>query len=111
MALMEVVGIKTVPFTVRAVAIRLKGPPICILALNPSEPAGVEIEGTTLLEAQNCAVHSNSSSEEALIADGGARGIADSFCARGGHFGDGFVPTPEGNCMEVDDPFANIPLP
>lgn len=110
-AFMGILGIEEVPVAVRAVAIRLKGAAICILALNPTQPGGVDIEGTTRLEAENCAVHSNSTNAEALIADGGASATATSFCARGGYDGTGWSPAPESNCMEVEDPFANVPLP
>ena len=108
---MGIVGIDVVKLNVTAAAVHAPGIPICILSLNPTATHGVDIEGTTILHAVNCAVHANSNRIAALNADGGAQGRATGFCARGGHNGDLWAPTPRSGCSLIPDPFAGLPVP
>lgn len=111
MAFLGIIGIDTVNLTVEAVARGVVGAPVCMLALSGDADHGVDLQGTSQLNAVNCAVHTNSSSYRALNADGGGRGDAESFCAVGDYVGGGFSPTPFTRCGSIPDPFAHLPVP
>jgi Flp pilus assembly protein TadG len=80
------------------------GAPICIMALNPNAAEALSIQGTADLLAEECAVHVNSSDDEALYHNGNATGTAASFCVHGGHSGSNFSPTPKDKCGVEENP-------
>jgi hypothetical protein len=111
MAFMGMIGIDVANVTVVAAARGVRGPPICMLALDQTVNHGLDIDGTTDFHAIDCAVHTNSRSPDALNQDGGAEGTADVFCAAGGYEGTNWTPEPYTRCGNVADPFAALPKP
>jgi Flp pilus assembly protein TadG len=81
------------------------GTPICMIALNPTQPQSLSIQGTADIMANGCAVHVNSNAEDdALYQNGNATATAQSFCVKGEHSGSNFSPPPENGCMVENDP-------
>ena len=111
LAFMGLIGIDVADVTLVAAARGVQGPPICMLALDPTVEHGLDIQGTTDFDAIDCAVHTNSDSPRALNQDGGATGDADVFCAAGGYEGNNWTPQPYTRCGTVADPFAALPKP
>jgi len=85
--------------------------PVCVLALDRGADEAIGLDGTAEMVANDCVVHANSRSDVALTAPGSTNGEADTFCAVGGHEGQGFSPEPIRNCSLVLDPFADIEQP
>jgi Flp pilus assembly protein TadG len=105
-----VAGIPAIDITARATAVRInQGPPVCVLALNPTAPGAVTFTGSASFVAEGCAVHSNSTSASALTVQGSASARAAALCAVGGASVSGSVtPAPETGCDRLDDPFRNL---
>lgn len=110
-AFLGIIGINVLRVGATSAAARSIGPPICMLSLSLTAEHGIEIQGTTQLHAVNCAVHANSNSRDALLADGGGTGQALGFCARGGFAGENWTPEPRTNCNYVPDPFEGLAVP
>lgn len=83
----------------------------CVLALDSSKDQALALDGGARLSATGCVVHSNSNSDTALSAGGTTNATADAHCAVGNYEGAGFVPTPYSRCMRVPDPFADLAGP
>jgi hypothetical protein len=108
--LLSVAGVSHIPVHVKAIAGRnANGPPICILALNPTASGAVTFSGNSSFKAKKCAVYSNSSSDSGITLGGNATIEASAFCSAGGVSDSvGVTPTPLKNCIPVADPFAGI---
>ncbi|MFN3869553.1 MAG: TadE/TadG family type IV pilus assembly protein [Hyphomicrobiaceae bacterium] len=85
--------------------------PVCVLALTPSSPKGIEIYGTASFTARNCAAQSNSSDGLGLQQYGAATAQAKRFAVKGGYSGAGFTPRPVTGVAPLADPYASIPVP
>lgn len=85
--------------------------PVCVLALDGSADQAFSLDGTADLTARECVVHANSRSDVALSATGATWAEAESFCAVGGHEGNGFSSEPIRNCSIALDPFADLQRP
>ena len=109
--ILAALGILDIPIGATATATRLnQGPPICVMALHPIANGAVTFAGSASFVAQGCAVHSNSTSGNALVVNGSASVRAESFCAVGGVSAPSTVsPRPESNCDRLDDPFRTLP--
>jgi hypothetical protein len=95
-----------------ATAEKLHSSPLCILALNKTQPASIEIYGNASLKAKDCAVQSNSSDGSGLKLYGSSSfASAADFGVTGGHKGDNWSPEPIGGVDRVVDPFADLPFP
>jgi Flp pilus assembly protein TadG len=91
---------------VQATAMVDRGLPICMMALNPTAPKSLEIQGTANLQAESCAVHVNSRDVEAMRQNGGGSATADSFCVHGDYSGSNYQPKPNRYCIPRTDPLA-----
>jgi hypothetical protein len=83
---------------VEAAATISEGNPICMMALNPSAPGAISIQGTADVLAVGCSIQVNSEDEEALYQNGNGTATATSYCVAGGVEGDNYTPTPRENC-------------
>lgn len=112
-AFMKLVGKNSIDVNASATATKRDGDPVCMLSLDPSGRAAIEIQGSANFVANDCYVHTNSRHDKGLDSHTGTANpaTAGGFCAVGGHVGTGFSPTPESNCKIVDDPFADLPWP
>ncbi|MGI9317014.1 MAG: TadE/TadG family type IV pilus assembly protein [bacterium] len=104
---LSVMGIKTVPIV--TVSKAAYGPPLkpCILALNQDDHSAVKISGESTLDAEKCAVWSNSGTELSMYQVDLATAKASGFCAHGKAVGV-FSPKARSRCKRADDPFAEL---
>lgn len=86
---------------------------ICVLALNGSAKKSLEADQNALLTGRDCALYSNSTAANSIIAKGGAKITAKLICSAGGIAGDtnGLSPTPTTDCPQIRDPLAARPAP
>ncbi|MCH8240490.1 MAG: pilus assembly protein, partial [Proteobacteria bacterium] len=89
------------------------GPGPCILALDPDAGNALWLDSNAQITATGCKVHSNSSSEQGLIALSNSHITADTICVTGGYGGDDshYNPPPTTGCARVSDPLADIAAP
>ncbi|MGI9373138.1 MAG: TadE/TadG family type IV pilus assembly protein [Hyphomicrobiales bacterium] len=85
------------------------GPPTkaCIVALNQTAEEAVKIHGGSALDAEKCAVWSNSNSNLSMFQDGSSTAKAAGFCAHGKAIGT-FAPKARSRCTRVSDPFETL---
>jgi Flp pilus assembly protein TadG len=95
-----------ISISVSAAATVSPGTPVCMMALNKNKEKSINIQGTTDIIADGCAVHVNSSHpQKALYQTGSSTAEAESFCVQGGYEGTNFTPMPHG-CYYEEDPIA-----
>ena len=82
---------------------------VCILALNESGAGAISLEKSARVTGNECAVFSNSVSENGLKAKGDVELIADLICSAGGYSGSKgyFDPEPTTDCPPFPDPLAD----
>jgi Flp pilus assembly protein TadG len=88
--------------------------PICVIGLNETRKHSVELDQKARLEANGCAVYSNSKHRQGLIARDDAVVRAGLICSAGGKaaFGKGeFLPAPRTDCPVMPDPLIRRQLP
>lgn len=107
---MPVVGIKTVPISVTAVAM-VKPSGNCIYSLDSQRSGALTVSGTATLSS-GCGAYIDSSSSTALTINGGGTLQADPVGVVGGYVVNGNAPTPPvGGIAPFADPFASVPEP
>lgn len=97
-----------------ATARMVGGAPICVIGLDSTANATVEMDKSAKLEAPNCSVYSNSSKPNGLVARDRATLRAAFICSAGGRSSPGpgsFVPTPQIDCPVIPDPLLARALP
>ena len=83
---------------------------ICVLALSEDADESISFDRDMEFLASGCAVHSNSKSMSAILAENNlSLPTASSFCAVGGISGT-VEPHSKGECSSVADPYSNVPL-
>lgn len=89
-----------------AVARLSNGTPLCALALETRAPGGIQLVNQAHLSAPNCAVASNSTSENGIMADNNSEIRAAMICSSGGAHGMGsnYDPEPITDCPPIDIP-------
>lgn len=103
-----VVGISKMNVNAHAVAKSQieNGGVACLLALNPTSPDGLHLQGINKVSSENCWAWVNSTSGTAINATGASSGSAQGFCTVGGVDGpEHFQPAPYTECAVMDDPF------
>jgi len=110
--LMNVLGVKRMPVSVRAVASKaFTGPPPCVFALAKSG-TGINIGGSASFLGKNCSLQANSSSAGAIDIGGSSSVKADGYCAVGTVTSKSpLSPEPESYCDEMNDPYASLTWP
>jgi hypothetical protein len=87
-------------------------PNICVLALDPREPATFSMAGAGRLTGNGCAVFSNSVSAAGFTSLVGTKVQASTICSAGGVTGGAqLTPEPYLDCPQFDDPLGNRPEP
>jgi Flp pilus assembly protein TadG len=77
----------------------------CLIALNPTAPDGLHLQGNNQLSAENCWAWINSTSPRAITAVGGSTARAKGFCIAGKTSDvEHFTPMPY-TCGPIADPF------
>ncbi|HUS97259.1 MAG TPA: TadE/TadG family type IV pilus assembly protein [Hyphomicrobiaceae bacterium] len=107
-AFMGVVGINSIEVTARAKARSQiqNGGVACLLALNPSTPDGLHMQGINKVSSPDCWAWVNSTNSTSINATGAASGTAQGFCTAGQVSGaEHFHPTPYSGCDPMADPF------
>lgn len=102
-----------IPISARASAVKVfKGPPPCVLALNPSASETLRITGSSEFVAQGCVLHSNSQHETGMMLDSNTPPRAAAFCSVGGvRTSRTVTPTPRTGCTPMEDPFETLAVP
>jgi Putative Flp pilus-assembly TadE/G-like len=103
-------GISSMNVTAKATAEKVESAPLCMLALNGSEPASLEVYGNATLNAINCAVQANSSNKTGMKMYGASKATASEFGVGGDYSGTGWSPPPVNGVEKVKDPFADVPV-
>ena len=81
---------------------------VCVIGLDESATATISLEQSARLTGKNCAVYSNSTSGNGIVAKNNAVARASLFCTAGGASGsDGFTPAPTTDCPNFPDPLAD----
>ena len=80
---------------------------VCLLALNQSVSQALHVKGTADINATNCAVWDNSSSNSGLYQNGNATITAGSINVVGNYSGGNFSPTPSTGVAIFADPLAS----
>lgn len=97
----------------RARAIATKEFPLCILSLE-TDDTGILISGNGSLQAQDCAIWSNSKALNAIQFQNSGSMTAASICAAGQTRGDSITtvtPTPIDACQSIPDPLSSWTAP
>lgn len=106
-----IIGNATVPVVAESAAQSAISAPVCVLALDRSNPQGFEVFGTAQFTARNCAAQSNSGDGLGMRQYGSGIGKARQFGVTGGFSGEGFVPRPVAGVAPLADPYALLPVP
>ncbi len=104
-------GITSMAVEASAAAKRGQSDPLCILALDDSEPSTIEAYGDAQINARDCAVQANSSNGEGMKIYGSATATASQFGVSGSYAGHAWSPDPVTGVEPVVDPYASLPVP
>ena len=107
---LKLARVHTIPISAKSSATAVNPRPICLLALNKTMDKAIEVGGTGSLQAIDCAVQANSTSDIAIYAQGSSTAEAAAFCSPGGYEGNNFSPTPK-RCYSVEDPYKDMEWP
>ncbi len=112
-AFLRVVHIPSIAVASYAHAVRTKeGPPPCVMALNKTASAAIDLSGSAQFVGKNCVLHANSSATGAISVGGSSTVKADGYCAVGTVVSAyPLSPEPESNCDPLDDPYATLGPP
>jgi putative Flp pilus-assembly TadE/G-like protein len=112
---MGVLFFRDVPIIKVSATAKLDGNmPLCLLALDRSAPATVDLEQSSLMTATGCMVYSNSKSASGLQAKDNAHVKAGLICSAGGAPKAGSAdlsPRPVTDCPQLDDPLRGRTAP
>ncbi|MEM9170611.1 MAG: pilus assembly protein TadG-related protein [Pseudomonadota bacterium] len=89
------------------------GANLCVIALEDREGGAISARMNARLEAPNCVLHANSTSNAALHATGSSLLEASQICSGGGEDGSStnFSPAPTLDCPPKSDPLNERPTP
>ena len=114
-SLLQVLRISNVAVAAHSKAARLNtesGPPPCVLALNKTAAAGIDIGGSATFDGRSCVLHANSSATGALKVSGSAKVNAGGYCAVGtvtSYYA--LTPAPTDRCRPMVDTYAGLKAP
>lgn len=109
-------GRKDAVHVVEATVITAPGQPVCALSLHPTNTAAMSISGSANLEMESCAMHANSTANEAFSLAGSGTITADCISATGTVSETTAAvlsgcSAPENNQPPITDPYADIAVP
>lgn len=104
---------KDVEIKARSVANVTGGTPLCVLGLGENARGTISLQASARLSGDGCAVYSNSTHSNGLIAKDSAELSAGLVCTAGGAAGGSgnYTPEPLTDCPPMEDPLANRPAP
>ena len=94
--------------TATATARMKGGAPICVIALNPSASKALSLDKNARMTGYNCAIYSDSSSQNGIGVKDSAAVTAALICSSGGiaSGSSGMSPQPQTDCPAIPDPLA-----
>ena len=107
-------GIRDMEVNATAKAEKTESDPLCVLTLNDQSADSLYVYGNASFRADNCAVQSNTTSDDGMRLDGQkSEAIAAKFGVSGAYSGTGqnWSPTPVSGTVPVSDPYASLPVP
>jgi Flp pilus assembly protein TadG len=114
-SLLQLLKIPNVEVSARSKAARPNadnGPPPCVLALNKTAPASIDIGGSSVFDGRSCVLHANSVANGAMSVSGSAKVNAGGYCAVGtvtSYYT--LTPTPTNKCRPMWDTYARLTAP
>jgi Flp pilus assembly protein TadG len=101
------------PINVASTAQVYGGINVCLLGLDKSSRATIQLKSNAKITAPNCGIYSNSDSSSGLNISNQASLTALLNCTAGGYVGpdSGYDPVPTTDCPVMQDPLANRPPP
>lgn len=110
--LASILGIGKMNVKVSAMAAKRMSDPVCMLALNDSNPSSIFAYGNAEIKAEDCAIQANSSSGEGLNIQGMKSSVsAEMIGVTGSYGGTNYTPKPMTDIAPVPDPYADLPVP
>lgn len=79
---------------------------VCLLALNPTDPESLSLNGMASVVSKKCAVQVNSDSNQALLESGTASMTASKISVKGNYVGSNYTPMPQTDADVFNDPLA-----
>lgn len=112
-SLAKALGLAPTQFVANANAKVLGGAPVCLIALEKTIDKAIDLEKNAKMNANACAVFSNSKGQESISAKENATITAAMICSAGGKSGGvaNYQPSPTTDCPPIPDPLANRPHP
>ena len=109
-------GRKEIIHTVESTVLKADGQPVCALALNPSNTGALSITGSADIEMESCAMHANSTANEAFSLGGAGTVTAECISASGTVTNSNSAvlsacDSPQNNQPKVNDPYASVEVP
>ncbi len=105
-------GITDMQVDATATAKKMVSDPLCILALNKTQPSAIEVYGNAQFNARSCAVQANSDNGDGLKIYGAkSSATASQFGVTGNYSGENWSPNPVTGTEPVEDPYAGLPVP
>lgn len=114
LSVMGMLGIAGSDVRVSATARMVGGSPLCVIGLDTRANQSLLMDKRARLEAPGCAVYSNSSKPNGLMAKNDASMRAGFICSAGGKSSPGpgsFSPQPQTDCPPIPDPLLARTLP
>jgi Flp pilus assembly protein TadG len=111
---MQFFGSPAVHVAVRATANMRGGDPVCFVGLDAKANQTLLLDNNARLQAPSCALYSNSTKPNGLMAKANATVQAAFICSGGGKSSPGpgsFAPAPQTDCPIFPDPLAQRPAP
>lgn len=106
-----VLGHDQVDVSVEAIAWYEPAVPICVMALNPTMTAAIELSGSSKLHANGCVIQVNSSASTAVRIGNASHVTSLRTLVAGGTSGSNYTPRPETGSPVIPDPLKALPAP
>jgi hypothetical protein len=104
-------GEQSLRTNVTSAARRRIGAPVCVLGLDATEEATMDLNGKAVLQVDNCATQANSSNGQGMRQVGTSNMKAKQIGVTGGYAGENYNPPPIAGTVPVVDPYASLPNP
>lgn len=106
------IGITDLNVNSDAQAEKMASEPVCVLALNTTNPDSIYVYGNAELNIDGCAVQANSADGAGLSMTGTkSSGKALQFGVTGNYSGENWSPPPITGTEPISDPYASLPVP
>lgn len=106
-----IIGEAWLPVTTTAVGAKILSDPVCILGLDPTQKATVDMSGQPVITAKDCDIQANSSNGSGMRQKGSPTVKAKKIGTSGGYTGSGYDPLPIKGTVPITDPYKDVPFP